>query len=295
MNSPRITEIWPQLSQKVLVDFINGTQVAGEIVRVRSERRGLLDRAVAALTGRSATENHLIHSALVEGQLTTIAWLEALQAAQADSDLALARVARAVKAHRDHAQKRDVEIDRQLARFAQTLEHLLEHQAQLRSEIDARNELQWALNDALELQDVSAFGRAFYVVDRLWWGPFGALIRHPPVGREDSIERYKREARQKISQLLSESLGTPRDSLVDVNDLILQSQLSKGPDAETIRYLASGGDIAISPLHFLAASHEPGTLPLALPRQSSVDRIAARLWSETKWTAEGRIHHEDDL
>ena len=293
MKTERVTDMWPQLSQKVLVDFINGTQVAGELVRVRSERKGLLARAGAALTGRGADENHLIHAALVEGQLTTISWLEALQAAQADSDLALARVARAVKAHRDRTQKRDVEVDQRFTLIEQALVRLSEQQAQIRVELNARNELHWALNDAKDLQDVSAFGRAFYVVDRLWWGSFGALVRNPPAGQEDNVQRYMREARQEVAQLLTKGLGTPRTSLVDMKGILLESQVSEGPDAETIRYLASGGDIAMSPLHFLAASYELAALPMALPRQSSVDRIATRLWSEAKWTAEGRINHED--
>jgi hypothetical protein len=293
MKSERVTDMWPQLSQKVLVDFINGTQVAGELVRVRAERKGLLARAGAAITGRGAAENHLIQVALVEGQLTTISWLEALQAAQADSDLALARVARAVKAHRDRTQERDVEVDHRFERIEKTLQQLSEQQAHVRIELNARNELGWALNDAQELQDVSPFERAFYVVDRLWWGPFGAFVRRPPIGQEDNVLRYVREARQEVGRLLSTSLGSPRSSLVDVSGLLSQSRASIGPDAETIRYLASGGDTTMSPLHFLITTNEAAKLPLSLPGQSSVDRIATRLWSETRWTAERRINHED--
>lgn len=293
MISARIVEIWPQLSQKVLVDFINGTQVAGELVRVRSERKGLLARAGAVLTSRGAMENHLIHTALVEGQLTTISWLEAMQAAQADCDLALARVARAVKAHRDRCQSRDVEVDQRFSLIEQALARLSDEQRQIRIELNARNELHWALNDARDLQDVSAFGRAFYVVDRLWWGAFGGLVRSPPAGQEENVQRYMREARQEVGQLLIQAIGTSRSSLIDVKNLLVDSHIYNGAEAETIRYLASGGDIAMSPLHFLAAGNELSALPLTLPRQSSADRIADRLWSEAKWTAEGRINHED--
>jgi hypothetical protein len=290
MNDHSTADLWPQMSDKVLVDLVNSTQVAGEIVRVKSTRTGLLARAKAALTGRGATENDLIQTALVEGQMTTIAWLSSIERAQASSDLAIARVANALKSMRTRMEIQNHEIEDRFALIGLKIRKCEEDVAQMRLEFDAQRELEWAIGDAEDLRNLSPLAKAFYAVDRLWWGPFGAFVRRPPPGKEDYAQRFVRAAQQRISKLLADESRIQRSSLVELQTLVRDHATSTGPDVDLVRYLASGGDASLSPVHLLLTKEEqPASLLLQLPRQSSTDRITNRLWSEARWVAERRV------
>ena len=69
----------PQLTEKAIIDLVNGLEVAGDHLRCRSTRP-LAGRIWHALTGRASREQYLIDINLKTGLEAVTAWVQDIQA-----------------------------------------------------------------------------------------------------------------------------------------------------------------------------------------------------------------------
>lgn len=283
-------ELWPQLTAKLAVDLANGLVPARELHRVRSERTGLLQKLGAVITGRDSIEQRMIEAALLAGQENIVTMLGVLQDAQVESDYFLAEVA-----------TRLGQLRRSVNQDVEALTHrilALEHDRQLDRErldrltsvVSAQTEMNRVLGDAAEVR-LPPLALVFMAVDRLWWGSFGAFLRNPGPEHARAAENLSLEATRGLTKLLARSLHLSSDTgTVDVAALSTGLQALTFETDTLVRFLAQGADDRLSPLHALLSREEhSGSLPLALPRRTSVERVASRLWSEARWVAENRV------
>ena len=83
----------PQLTEKALVDFINGLEVTADHIRVQTKvNSDFFARTWNGLNGESALRQNTINQHVTESLKTVSIWLENLQGQQIQSDLAIAKV-----------------------------------------------------------------------------------------------------------------------------------------------------------------------------------------------------------
>ncbi len=285
IQSDDIILAWPQLSQKALVDFVNGTESAGELIRFRSKRTGLLGRLGAFLSGRDGDETQLIYQAMITGQATTIDWLTTVQNAQAESDIALAAVARATKALRAKVGEIQSEISDRFEILEKSNRLLYEELADHSRAINAKSEFERILIEA-EQTNLPTLAMAFYVVDCLWWGPFGNYIRQHGVKQKRDAENSLVIVRHELKKLILRQSATKEPVILSVETLATELNTLNEPTSLMINFLSAGATDILTPLHYmLGDSTNQNELPKSLPRYASADRLSMRMWSETKWLA----------
>ena len=276
----------PQLTEKVVIDFVNGLEVVGDHLRCRSTR-SFVGRVWYATIGRASREQYLIDFNLKTGLETVEKWTRDIQKFQAKSDLALAVVAEKLNEARialDRHALRQSELEVALSQIQQRLDGL----TQQVNELEARNKA----NDQVDLllhQWEERMGRicsplvqVFLTIDELWWGAFGRycrLARDP----QDFIDI----SRHKLAEHFAAKLALKAHDFIAVETLL--SSVEKTPDEQRdiVCYLADRGTVDSNPLfQAIARSAQSETdivrkLP-KLPRALSPLSLSSRLIHESR-------------
>ena len=189
-----IFEVFPQLREKAVVDVVNGLEVVDDHLRWRDENLGsFLDRLWIGLTGASGQRQQAVDRGVQDVLRGINEWLQGLQAARAESDIALARVAERLLETRQgvmklQARHRELQnavaaLNRQLADHIASTEYgLLDLQQALAVE-SARSRAEDAVIQAdarwraRRLEKIPPLLRVLLAANDLYWGKFGAFLR----------------------------------------------------------------------------------------------------------------------
>jgi hypothetical protein len=83
----------PQLTEKSLIDFINGLEVIDDHIRVRETvNKQFISRVWGDLNGENVLRQQTIDQHVTESLKTVSTWLQCLQQQQIQSDLAIAKI-----------------------------------------------------------------------------------------------------------------------------------------------------------------------------------------------------------
>src|SRR5690606_11774738 len=88
-----IQQYHPQMTDKILIDLVNGIEVVEDHLRCRNTSSPFLERIWNVITGKTLHEQYIIDINLKVGLEAVTAWLKDIQAFQAKSDLALSILA----------------------------------------------------------------------------------------------------------------------------------------------------------------------------------------------------------
>ena len=242
----------PQLTEKAVIDLVNGLEVVGDHLRCRHTPSLLVTRIWHALTGRTVQQQYLIDVNLTTGLEVATAWLQDLQMFQAKSDLALAAVAEKLSATRTGFGGRIASLE---AMFEEALRqvHVQLHEVQGQvQELKARDKAKDQLELLLYHWETS-LGRVlpplvqvFLVIDELWWGPFGCYCR---LARDTTATAQLLElARQKIAQWFADRVALGARDIIAVEMLLAPVANLAHETREIVSYLADRGSIHRIPL-----------------------------------------------
>ena len=276
----------PQLTEKVVIDFVNGLEVVGDHLRCRSTR-SFVERVWCATTGRASREQYLIDLNLKAGLETVEKWVRDIQKFQAKSDLALAVVAEKLTEARialDRNALRQSELEAALGQIQQRLDRL----TQQVNELEARNKATEQV-DLLLLQWEERMGRicsplvqVFLTIDELWWGAFGRYCRLA-WGPQDFIDINRR----KLAEHFAAKLALKAHDFIAVETLL--SSIEKIPDEQRdiVCYLADRGTVDSNPLFQAIARSVQGETDIVkklpkLPRALSPLSLSSRLLHESR-------------
>jgi hypothetical protein len=174
----------PQLTEKMVVDLVNGIEVVNDQLRCSALGQPLFCRLWRLLTGRELRQQDLFNLNVASGLAVVATWLQDLQGFQAESDFAIAAVTSKL------AETRQI-LGQDFATLKKTLGVAL---ANTNGRID-RHEQRFNMNDAhwgaereLKemvqcLRNVTAcrsepfLASVFRAIDHLWWGCFGIYCR----------------------------------------------------------------------------------------------------------------------
>ncbi len=185
---------FPKVREKAVVDVVNGLEVVDDHLRFRDENPGsFLGRAWDLVTGTSARRQQGIDSG-TRGVLRNMnEWLHGLQAAQAESDIALARVAKrlletrqgVMKLQERHQELRTEveELDQRLANHIESTEHRLSDLQQDLADQKLEGRAWTSVAAAKErllsnrFKAVPPLLRVLLAANDLYWNEFGAFLR----------------------------------------------------------------------------------------------------------------------
>lgn len=185
-----LTRDHPQLTEKALIDFVNGLEVIDDHIRVREQTNNqFIARLWGQFTGASALRQQAIDQNITSSLKTVSTWLQTLQQQHIQSDLALAKVANKLSETRHgvmrlqekhNALRQDVEkllsaMDGMNKKYSQLSERLEQIDGgRLATQHIEAVFVKW---EAGRLDRYPVVARLFLVFDELYWGDFGNYCR----------------------------------------------------------------------------------------------------------------------
>ena len=275
--SGEVLDSFPQLREKAVVDAVNGLEVVGDHLRWRDEQAGsFFSRLWSGFTGSSTRRQQAIDRG-VESVLSGISeCLHELTAAQAQSDIALSRVAERLLETRHGVMKlqsrqRDVQqevfaLGRRLTAQIKCLEVKLSTLQKVIRVETARGRAWEAIAAADSRWRSSSFDgvpsllRAVLAANDLYWGDFGAFLRLNRGNGEDA-DKLLEHARYTLGNLVDDFAAAEQTDLIIVerwleplDDMSVSTDLR-----DAIEYLLEGTPCDVQPLAAAAAVRLQGS------------------------------------
>ena len=296
-QNDQVAEAWlstqssyhPQLTEKAVIDLVNGYEVIDDHLRCRSTRP-LVKRIWHALTGRASREQYLIDINLKTGQEAVTACVQDIQAFQAKSDLALTVVTKKLtetRAALDSQDVRQAELEKYLSRVQKRLDAMQQQVEEIVARDKAKDQVDLLLHQWEERMGrvCSPLVQVFLTIDALWWGEFGRYCRLAQDNQ--AVKTLCELTRRKIAERLASRLAVNTYDFLAVETLL--SSVVKMPDEqrELVCYLADRGTAGRNPLFQAIARSAQGetdivqTLP-KLPRAFSPLSLSSRLLHESR-------------
>lgn len=269
----------PQLTDKVIVDLVNGLGVTEDHIEEQSRRQARAVRVLDSLTGEGSRRQHAINASLSSQMRVTVQYLKELEISQARSMLAIERVARnvdALAAHTTELGDALVDLEVEVATISRDVEACRRDLQRVDLEQSATREVTAVFDhwDAGHWTGCSALERLFLALDALFWGTFGDCVR---AARRATAEQYLKMARDRAAARLRDEL---EPNTARALPLSLWCQTGRRSDvfAATVGYLAETAN-ARQPLCGVIAAPELSA-SLRVPRVLSVDRAIERVFDE---------------
>lgn len=282
----------PQLTEKAIIDLVNGLEVVGDQLRCRSTRP-LVERIWRTLTGRASREQYLIDINLKTGQEAITAWVQDIQAFQTKSDLALDVVTKKLTEARTALGRqaaRQSELEAALSQMQQRLNGLKQRVDELESRNKANDQVDRLLHQWEERMSRirSPLAQTFLTIDELWWGAFGRYCRlaRDAQDRHD-FDDFIDNRRRDLAKHFAAKLTLKAYDFIATETLL--SSVTKMPDEqrELVCYLADRGTADRNPLFQAIARSAQGETDIVqklpkLPRAFSLLSLSSRLLHESR-------------
>ncbi|WP_135550892.1 diguanylate cyclase regulator RdcB family protein [Paenibacillus cymbidii] len=192
----------PVLQDKMIIDLVNGLEVAREHIGVRNQRNhSITSRAWDALTGRAARRQQHIDQNIAEGLRTTAMWLENLQVGQIQTDRALTYVSNKLLETRNGVQKlvyKHLELkatlellDERLLMYQQRTNALQDEVRSIGLRLSAKNHMDKEFDkwEAGGYKKFAPLTQMMLVLEALNWGSFGKYDKENPEFREQVYDK----------------------------------------------------------------------------------------------------------
>lgn len=313
--SREVLDDFPQLREKAVVEVVNSLEVVGDHLRWRDENPGsICSRVLDVFSGASARRQRAIDRG-VEGVLNGMSeWLRSLQAAQVESDIALARVAERLLETRQgvmRLQSRHRELQGEVAELGQRLDELVKRTeseiAGLHEKlgVESAGRRAWNAVERVEARWRSRrFGaippllRTVLAANDLYWGDFGAFLRlNGADGKEsrDLVEHAQYTLANLVDGLVASNLAGP----VIVESLLepLEDMTISADWRDAVAYLLEDAPGEVQPLAAAAAMRLQGSkdaLPDKLQRLIRPPYLGELAVRETVRRIESEQHDREE-
>jgi hypothetical protein len=289
----------PQLSEKAVIDYVNGLAVVDDHLRHRAAPRSMFAQVWRTVTGSDLRKQQLIDTHLATGLTAAAAWLQDLQAFQAESDVALTVIAEMLANTRARLDETAAELNHLLGPVLESIDTRLLEVTQRVDELEARVGAEAQLAGLVgrwetgDMRSSSPLASAFLVVDELWWGDFGRYCR---IARDWSatMELVQRAA-TKLAALLAASLGVAARDLLSTEQMLAPLSALPEDASMLISYLADPRNAPAVPLLAAITRTADGLSPEEerppeLPYTFSPVGFTTRLFHESRRATEHLLH-----
>lgn len=312
MNSPthlddasyaELLQRHPQLSDKALIDWINGLEVVGDHLRVRSQEKNLLGRVFDFATGATERRQQHIDQDLHAGLSSAFRGLQDLQHHAARSDLAVEFITNKLTETRAGVMRLNVKFSGQfdavwqkmdaiVASYGPRLASLEQRTARLErlDIVDAHIEFVLSKWSAGHYQSFSLLERLFVVCNELQWGDFGDFQRQLSLQAtpDPRGERMLETVRNKLTAQMRRDCGDTDLPRPMASWLEAVQHRARQENQALIDCLAADyPNAATCPLPAVLANRSSDAVQsLALPRSAGPAKLVQHMLAETVLTKE---------
>ncbi|KAB8331886.1 hypothetical protein SD80_020380 [Scytonema tolypothrichoides VB-61278] len=254
-----LRKLHPQLTEKAIVDYVNGLEVLDDHLRFRDQINNQFStRILDSITGRTAQRQQIIDRNITNSFEIVSFWLEDIQVNQAKSDIAIAHLAGKLQETRAGVMRLQ-EGHNELVEDVQAIKQRLE---EFKIEVDGRftrlefevqylsasDHLQQVFNkfEAGNLNKYPLLARLYLVIDELYWGKFGIYCRSQ-FGTSEVDELMRQLVNKALIQMKQDlggdisELTLPKKWLSPIQDLPEESR-------EVLSYLSNWADPQTAPV-----------------------------------------------
>lgn len=242
----------PQLTEKMLVDFVNGLEVSADHIRVQTSVNGsFFARTWSGLNGESALRQNTINQHFAESLNTVATWLQNLQGQQIQSDLAIAKVADKLVETRQGLMMlaaRHQSLNLEVKGILIEIDLMKNDHQQLSARLDqvdlgrlATQQIEAVFDKwkAGRLGHFPILARLFLVFDELYWGDFGNYCRKCGLEHRE-IQRLLQQVQDKSLIQLEREWKKSQTVYLWQDDTKTSLQNSHSDYCEMIAYLTNG-------------------------------------------------------
>ncbi|MUG91944.1 hypothetical protein F7734_05495 [Scytonema sp. UIC 10036] len=223
----------PQLTEKAIVDYVNGLEVLDDHLRFRNQiNNSFLTRIWDSITARTAQRQQVIDINFTTALKTVSVWLQDIQLSQADSDIAIAHIAKKLREtraglmglqqrHQELAEKVEA-IDQSLEIFQIQVDNRFTELESRIQQVDARTLASTHLEQVFDkwqagrLNTYPLLARLYLVIDELHWGDFGTYCRSR--WKSSEVDNF-------IEQLVNKACSQMRQDLKgDISEITLSKE-----------------------------------------------------------------------
>lgn len=294
-----LTRDHPQLTEKALVDFVNGLEVIDDHIRVREiANNKFVSRLWGDLNGENALRQQTIDQHVTESLKTVSTWLQYLQSQQIQSDLAITKIGNKLLETRQGViillEKHNA-LHHEVEKLLVSMDNMNEKYSQLSIRLEQVDDGRLAAQhieavfdkwEAGGLNHYPVLIRLFLVFDELYWGDFGHYCRQCGLEHRE-IQRLTEQVKNKsLIQLKDDCLNNQLPTLTYDWQSYIKQELKNLPaeHCEVISYLTdeavndsmpmlwSLNQLANNPRHngLLASVN----VPIVLNTQNAVNRFS---------------------
>jgi hypothetical protein len=272
-------EALPSLTEKFVIDFANGIDVVNDHIDTQQSRSGFFMRMYESFNGTAHRRQNEINASLAKGVEASLTWLTELTEELASSNLAISRVnERIIQIRQDLNAVAHYSTDTrdQLNRFIQETTSRLDGMNQEILRIDGEQRAhrhldrvfaKWAAGGYARF---SCLQRLYAALEDLYWGDFGACLRHHMESRvrNDLISHLESKA---VIQIRSDRKITgDNEQRTPLDEWIALPASSQPLDQEALTWLGDWSS-EDTPLSY-TATHPDSLLVVGVPRRLDSSR-----------------------
>lgn len=284
-----ICQILNSLSEKFVVDFANGIDVARDHIQMQRRRTGFFSRMYDGFTGQSVRRHAEVNASLVDGVEASLRWLRELTESQAHSNWAIAQVNDRVTALTGNVARLahySADTRQQLEELAHRLDVRMQGMAQEVIRIDFIQKAQLNMDATFSKWAAGRFSalapaaRCYAALEELRWGALGDYCRHYSGQRQcyDLMSTVTNRAMKQLAEDVAVSVPA-RVNTVQVWLTAPSARRNAGADMQqALSYLADGISMDAGP--FVRSVVEQRPVNLSIPLLAGAERIAEAMVQE---------------
>ena len=289
-QSSEIKSIFPYVTDKAIIDFVNGLSTAKELNTVQQHRLSLQQRIFDNLSGKSAIRQTNINDHILSGLETCRGLFQELSKDIEHHGVALLTLESSIQNLEKHLIKTinfAADFKDEFNAFAlETQKGLdeIKHELNMQKRLTLAEQQMTRLMDkwaAGGLNQLSPIGRCYAVLDALYWGAFGNLVRLNNTQTAEFLDNLQ----DKLIIRLQEDLGIERDQDLMRDEWL---KLPENADQSLQDLLAYQGDWCLSqaqnyPTTFVATQWQTLPQPIRMENQNipfvlmDIERVSKRL------------------
>lgn len=285
-----ICQVLHCLTEKFVVDFANGIDVARDHVRVQRARTGIFARMYDGFTGQSARRQTQINASLTDGAQASLQWLGELTQSLAHSNWAIAQVNDRVTVLTGNVTQLihySADTRQQLEMLAHRLDQRMQGMSQEIARIDFIQKAQLNMDATFDKWAAGRFvvlspaARCYAALEELRWGALGDYCRHHSGQRQHHqfIQMVVDRATKQLALDAAISLQSP----APMTDVWLTAPSAKQGRGDTnmwpvLAYLADGMTTDDAPFVNSVTQQRPASL--AVPLIADARRVAEAIAQE---------------
>ncbi|MEA5554403.1 diguanylate cyclase regulator RdcB family protein [Anabaena cylindrica UHCC 0172] len=297
----KLTQDHPQLSEKAIVDYINGLEVINDQISFNKQiinSDSFLNKLLDSITGKSQQRQLIINQNVATSLEVISVWLQEVECYRIDNDIVITRLTNKLSETRQGVMRlkgRVSEIDDRLVQLQNkiNLEFTKLNERVHRTEAKIHVDLvftKWKKELWLNYPPIVSL---YLSIDELFWGDFGTYCRHSADSKK--VNEMREYLRDGVLELIEDKIGIKQHELFDLSELLNPICNLQNEEREMLLYLCDWSDFKTAPVTWsiqsYASSYTPPHVHKEIPKVLNSNRLCDRLIDEQNERAKFNDNH----